>query len=223
MTAEMEWEDLTPIVKTVPWAKAWVTVNKDGKPRLNITLSEPTMKDCGNPTKATVQVATKDGKTMIRLVFGKTGKFDIKPMELGGGRIHAIECKPPVPDGAREPEACEVEVKTAEHAIFILPLDAWEKQLNKPLPLKPRDPPVAPSATVKVGESKLGGNGAAHTSTRKVNAVQYLTNRRIKCQRLAGDFWMLNGVRVTSAAVLIEVNKHRKAAELEPLTLEQIE
>jgi hypothetical protein len=205
--SDMEWDELDPIVKTVPWCKAWVTVNNDGLPRLNLSLSEATLNDVGRADKANVQVVVKDGKALVRIVFGPTGKFTVKALELGGARIHNIPPKDPIPDGARDLEPCEVEKKEKGELILILPLDAWQAQLNRPVVLKPAPPPPPPPPP------KQG----------PIEAVVYLRAKGVKCSKLAGDWWMLEGNRVPRMEVLARVNEHRRNADLKPLSIDQIE
>lgn len=209
----MEWDDLEPVVKTVPWAKASITVNADGKPRMQLTFSEPFLQDCGHPKKANVQTGVKDGKALVRLVWAPDGKFEIKEMEKGGGRIHAIPVKEPIPDGARDLEPCELVSKGKDEAIFVLPLEAWEKQLNQPAPqpVRKAEPPKSIAQDVP----------KAHAS--KINAAEYLKAKGVRCAKLAGDWWMLDNEKVPRLDVLARVNELRRRADLPALGIDNIE
>lgn len=212
--SDMEWEDLEPIVKTVPWCKASISVNIDGKPRLCLNLSEPAMQDCGHPKKANVQVGNKDGKTMVRMVWAPDGKFDVRNLELGGGRIHAIPVKAPVPDGARDLEPCELVSKDKKEAIFVLPLDAWQAQLNQPVvrsTAKLAETPAKPAAV------------APPRPAQSIDAATYLRAKGIQISKMAGDWWMLQGHKVPRMEVLARVNEFRKDALLPALAIDQIE
>lgn len=210
---EMEWEDVDPMVKTVPWATAWVTVNKDAKPRLCMGLSEATMNECGRPTAANIAIGTKDGKALVRLVFDPAGKFKVTEMEKGGGRVHGIPIKAPIPDGARDKESCDPIKKTKIEAIFELPLEAWQKQLDgaKPATVAPVHvaKPAAPAAPNKPGA--------------KLIAVDYLRSKGVQISKLAGDWWQMAGNKVPRMEVLARVNKIRRASDLKPLGMDQIE
>lgn len=208
---EMEWEDLDAVVKTVPWAKAKITVNADSKVRMHITLSEPMFKDCGNPKRCDVQTGSKDGKTMVRLAFKATGKFEVKEMELGGARIGPISIKPPIPDGARDAESCELISKSKDEAVLALPLEDWAKQLDGPKP--------ANLAPLKVAASVP----RAEVATPKLDSAAYLKTKGLKCSKLAGNWWMLEGERVPGIDVLFRVNGFRRANGLPSLTVDQIE
>lgn len=108
---QMEWDEVQPIVKIVPWARASISVTKDEKVRLHISLSELLLKECGTPKAANVQVGVKDGVAMVRMVWADDGKFPLKELDLGGARVRDIPVKPPIPDGAREVEACVMQKK----------------------------------------------------------------------------------------------------------------
>lgn len=211
----MEWDDLDPVVKTVPWAKATISVNADGRPRMSLTFSEPFLKDCGHPKKANVQTGVKDGKAMVRLVWAPDGKFDVREMEKGGGRIHSITVKDPIPDGARDLEPCELVSKSKEEAIFILPLEAWEKQLNQPAPRPaPSKAPEPPKAVAQHVQK---------ATTSKINAAEYLKAKGVRCAKLAGDWWMLDNEKVPRLDVLARVNELRRKADLPALGIDNIE
>lgn len=206
----MEWEDLDPIVKTVPWAKAHITVNKDATPRLNLSLSEAMLNDIGHPKKANVQFGVRNGVCMVRLTFGPTGKFNVHDLSKGGARIHGIPVKAPAPDGCREAEPCEIETKTKTEAIIILPIEAWEKQLNQPLP-PPPPKPAAPRPAPQAPQA------------RAIDAVAYLRAKGVKISKMAGDWWMMDGNKVPRMEVLARVNEHRRHADLAPLGIDNIE
>lgn len=202
------WEDVEPIVKFVPFAKAWIKVNADGKVRVNISLSEAMLNDCGRPLKANIQVGVKDGHPMVRMVWAPDGKFTVKAMELGGARISNIPRIDPVPDGAREAEACDVIKKDKTEAIFVLPVAEWQKQVaQKPPTVASTKAPVPPISK----------------SASKLVAADYLKSKGVRCSRLAGDWWMIDGVRVPRIDALARVNEFRRNAGLASLGLDDIE
>ena len=144
---------------------------------------------------------------MVRMVWKSDGKFVVRSMELGGGRVHSIPVKAPVPDGARQQESCELVEKSKLEAIFILPLAAWEAQLNRPV-LPPTPKPAAPPPAPKQGP---------------IEAVVYLRAKGVKISNLAGDWWQLDGAKVPRMEVLARVNEHRRKADLKPLAMDEIE
>lgn len=207
----MEWESLDPIVKIVPRVQAAVYVNSDGKPRIRVTMSETMAKECGEPEKADVHFGVSDGVAMLRLSFHGGGKFNVGGLGRGGYRIQSIPAKAPVPDGAREAEACEVQSKDNKAAVIILPLEAWAKQLDGPKP--------AILAPLKVAASVPKQEPA----TPKLDSAAYLKTKGLKCSKLAGNWWMLEGERVPAMDILFRVNGFRRAAGLPSLTVDQIE
>lgn len=207
----MEWENLEPIVKVVPRAQASVYVNKDGKPRIRVFFSETMLAECGHPESANVQFGVRDGKALLRCIWEPTGKFNVGDLGRGGARIQNIPSKAPAPDGAREAEPCEIESKGKAEAILLLPLEAWAKQLDGPKPSN-----VAP---IKVAANVP----KVEVPTPKLDSAAYLKTKGLRCSKMAGNWWMLEGEKVPGIDVLFRVNGFRRAAGLPSLTVDQIE
>lgn len=210
----MDWQDLDVIVKTNPWAKAGVSVLKDGKPRLTITFSEPMFKDCGNPTRCDAQFAVRDGKALIRLAFKAAGKFEIAELEKGGARIRGIQVKEPVPARNRDVEPCEVEVKNKQEAILILPLLEWQAQVANPA--------VNVSSAQGARAAEAPKPQGRPSQAQPLDAAEYLKSKGIACRKLAGSWWDVDKERVPAMEVLTLVNTHRRKANLLPLTVDEI-
>lgn len=216
------WTTLKPIVKQVPRFQASIYINKDEKVRCRVTIAEVILNEIGDYRKATVQVGLIDGVAKMRLVFAKEGDFDVHDLGLGGARISSIEAdKTIMPDGARETEPMEVESRTNGdddlEYILILPIAAWNKQLSggpKPATVASVHAQIPPKVNAVAKQSSYGA---------KIDAVEYLRKKGVKCAKLAGDWWQVNGAREDRAQVLKRVNLYRTDSDLKQLGLEEIE
>jgi len=211
----MQWNDLEPIVKVVPRVQASVYVNKDGKPRLRITLAESFLNDIGHAEHCNIQIGADGDKIKLRMVFAKDGKFGIVNLGRGGARIASVPSQPPCPDGAREMEPCTVVSSSKTEAIVELPIGAWEKQLNRPLPPKSAPAKDAP----KVGGKANGG--PARDPLNLIDPVEYLSKKGMRISKV-GKTYMVDGSTETPFGVLTIVNRYRRASGLPDVTIDDI-
>ncbi len=210
----MEWVELEPIVKVVPRVQAATYVNKDGKPRIRLTLSEGFLNDIKRAKLVNIQVGSQDGVAKLRMVFGKDGKFSISPLGRGGSRISSIPSVALCPDGAREVEPCEVESVSTAEAIIVLPLAAWQKQL-------------APAVLPKAVAAEQASRAAQETrrapdvpiTSGKFDAVAYLNHKGIKITRDKDGAYREGSATRTKTDILTTVNRYRRIASLPLLDL----
>lgn len=222
----MSWEDATPVVpKIVHNCRASVSILADGRSKIMLSFSDPFYREMGEPRTLIIQCGAADKLGLVRLVPDPHGKFVVNEMEKGGARVY-LSLPPTMPKRERDVESCEVidrpvlpppSSDTEKAALPLgaawvikLPMDAWAAQsVPKPVvPTKPKEDAPAPGA---------------HTSTRRLNAADYLKKNGIGCNRLAGDWWQIQGVKVTRLEVLSRVNEIRRRADLPMLGLEDIE
>ena len=196
------WEDVEPIVKTVPWAQAAVYVNKDGKPRIRVFFSEAFLNACGHPAGAKVQFGIDGENALLRFTWDPKGAFKVGDLGRGGARVQNVPSKPPAPDGARESEPCEVTHKDKASAIMKLPLEAWAKQLSPAI----SGPKPRPPAPPQIPESKV-------STPEKIDAVDYLVKKGLRCKK-SGDGYLVDGSMETKSGVLTIINRYRRAASL---------
>ncbi|HEY3694092.1 hypothetical protein [Phenylobacterium sp.] len=223
----MSWTKLAPIAKTTgrPMASATIVVLKDGVPKISLILSASLKDEFGDPTRADVLAGEGEYADCVRLEFRPDGDFDVRGFVHGGARIFL-----PVPDGLPR-RACAnapcavVEKQVRNHDVLIaagqpaefdsvvlrLPVEDWTRvapPANRGT--APAPPPPAPTGPPKVG------NGAP------LDVAEYLTGKGVKCARLAGERFQLNGEVVQFGAVLKAVNDHRAGAGLDPLARTQV-
>lgn len=216
----MSWADASPVMKIVHSAKAGIDIDKDGRAKLNLSFSEPFFRELGSPERANVQFGTNENLGKLRLVPAKDGTFEVREYERGGGRIQML-----LPEGIsprmRELEPCEILERPPEGValfegaawIIQLPLTAWDRQ-GAPQPTVPAAAPRPAAPAAAPAKDKLLG---------ALDAAVYLKKNGIKCHKLAGDWWMLEGERVPRMDVLARVNEIRKKNDLPALGLDNID
>lgn len=205
----MSWTELQPIVRTAPRVKAWIRITSAGA-QLGITLSDSFHKELGKPKVCDVSAGSGENAGMLRVVFGKTGRFQVVEMK----HMARITLPPfeGLPDGARESEACAIQnTASAQGSALIvsLPLDAWAKQVAKPAAA---EPPKQPAQAAKVN-----GNGS-----RRLDMADYLSRKGLRTTR-TGTGWVVDGEKHTFAQVLALVNSKRRIESLPALNGEQVE
>lgn len=212
----MSWNEVDPIVKTIPNCKASIRVVGTG-PKMLLSFSEPFHRgDLGLAKKASIAFGEGDTAGKLLLKPGK-GKFDISPYNKGGAKIANIPLPKWVPDGHRESEPCTTEM-TAAGWIISMPLDAWHKQVLEASLAKPK--PVAQHPIPVLAHLKAAGSAPI---SGKVNAEKYLRARGWKCTKLSPASFTLDGERVTINEILKQVNHERIKQKLPTLTLDGIE
>lgn len=225
----MSWADASPVLKIVHPVKAGIDIAADGRAKLNITFSEPFFRELGEPKAMNIQAGKDDNLGMIRLVPAADGAFAVREYGRGGGSVQMI-----LPAGItprnREIEPCEIveRPKGAKDAgvaalledaawIVRLPLQAWDRQ-GGAAPMQPAKTQVQTPPAPKVAVAS-----PTHTSTRPLNAADYLKKKGIRCARLAGEWWQLENERVPRIEILGRVNELRRRDDLPALAIDQIE
>lgn len=215
----MSWTPLDPIVRTVPNAKASITVTSLG-PKLTISFSEPFFREVGAPLKCDVQGGAGENAGKVRLAFSKTGKFTIVEFGKGGARV-AAPVFSGIPDGAREAEPCRIDAHDKTQAIIALPLAAWQAQLNRPAPVAAVPPKqTAPAAA---NGSSAQHSGPASKLIKRLNIKNYLEGRGHSVARRNDGQFVIDGQVVSRAKAVAIANEHRSKASLPMLGLEEVE
>jgi hypothetical protein len=212
----IQWEDVDPIVKTIPKLQAGIYANSDGKWRLRLSFSTLFMHDLKEPNRANVQIGWDGEPPMVRIVLEKSGKFNIPMLGKGSARIQNIPCPAKLNPRHRDIEECEILSADPTAVVAKLPIEAWKAQVaTKPessIPKRQADP--APQEETR----KPGTNGAI-----RIDANQYLKNRGHKCAAIAGGYYMVDGQRCSKMEVLAIINRYRSKADVGPITIEQFD
>lgn len=218
----MSWTEAEPVVKIVHSVKAGIDIDVSGRAKLNLSFSEPFMMEMGSPKTLVIQAGSGENLGKIRIVPDAKGAFKVREYDRGGGRVQIL-----LPEGItkrnRDLEPCEVlsrptqsqdvaRVALPEGSAWVvqLPQAAWDKQVQAP----PAPKPPAPQAPAP---------SAAHTSTRPINAAEYLKKKGVRCAKMAGDWWQLEGSRAPRIEVLGRVNEFRRRDDLPSLGIDNIE
>lgn len=212
----MSWTKLAPIAKSTgrPMASAAIVVNKDGVPKISLVLADSLHSEFGRRTK--VDIAAGDAGSphegQLLVEFAKAGAFDIKLFGKGGGRVFvpAPEWLPAHP-AANLP--CTLGERTADSVVVKLPLDEWRRTIAA---RAPKAIAVGAGGADQPGGPTKAGNG------QPVDAVEYLAGKGVKISRLASSRFAVDGETKTMGEVLNLVNRHRKAADLDPLPAHKV-
>jgi hypothetical protein len=217
----MSWTVLDPVVKFAPRVKASIHKPKaKSSPYLWIMFTDFFLKEFPYHNHANVMSGAGELVGHIRVEFDPKGKFETKPFEKGGARL-VLPMFQGLPQAAKKATACEIVKKDSTSVVFRLPLNDWEAP--PPRALQPAIPTkggqnTGPSQVVERPPASMNGNG----SKLIVDAALYLRGKGLKCQRLAGDWYQVDGVKTPKVEVLRMVNKYRTAQELPSLSIEQV-